>query len=113
MQAKLLQAATADEHGDRDRARLILGNGLEDLLGDECKNRSSAECQFVLSSDKSVVRAILQSTCDICRQCHSMVHRTHTNMELAMNYNTVEKLLQDEQISKFCKWASKQKAGRY
>eukprot|EP00535_Pseudo-nitzschia_heimii_P000089 CAMPEP_0197183112 /NCGR_PEP_ID=MMETSP1423-20130617/7476_1 /TAXON_ID=476441 /ORGANISM="Pseudo-nitzschia heimii, Strain UNC1101" /LENGTH=221 /DNA_ID=CAMNT_0042633659 /DNA_START=112 /DNA_END=774 /DNA_ORIENTATION=+ len=104
MQAKLLQAAKAEENGDREKALLILGDGLEDLLNDEHRGRSNVECRFVLSSDKSVIRGILQNTCDICRQCHSTVHRTHTNMELALNYNTVEKLLKDEKISKFCKW---------
>ncbi len=111
MQTKLLQAAEANERGDRDKARLILGYGLEDLLRDEDGQHSRA--RFTLSSDKAVVRAILHDTCDICRQCHSTVHRTHTNMELALNYNSVEKLLEDEQISKFCKWASKQRSGKY
>jgi len=111
MQTKLLQAAEANERGDRDKARLILGHGLEDLLSDHDKQHSPAG--FTLSSDKAVVRAILHETCDICRQCHSTVHRTHTNMELALNYNSVEKLLEDEQISKFCKWASKQRSGKY
>ena len=111
MQTKLLQAAEADERGDRDKARLILGHGLEDLLSDDDGQQSRS--RFTLSSNKAVVRAILHDTCDICRQCHSTVHRTHTNMELALNYNSVEKLLEDEQISKFCKWASKQRSGKY
>lgn len=107
MQTKLLLAAEANERGDIEKARLILGHGLEDLLSDDDKHR------LVLSSDKAVVRAILHVTCDICRQCHTTVHRTHTNMELALNYNSIEKLLEDEQISKFCKWASKQRSGKY
>lgn len=111
MQAKLFQAAEANEIGDREKARLILGHGLEDLLGDEDGNHGGS--RFVLSTNKAVVRAILHDTCDICRQCHSTVHSTHSNMELALNYNTIEKLLGDERISKFCKWASKQKSGKY
>lgn len=111
MQAKLFQAAEANETGDREKALLILGHGLEDLLGDEDGNDGS--CRFVLSTDKTIVRAILHDTCDICRQCHSTVHNTHSNMELALNYNTIEKLLGDERISIFCKWASKQKPGKY
>lgn len=114
MQTKLLQAAAAEESGDREKALLILGYGLEHILGDENSDRSSnTACRFLLSSDKAVVRAILHSTCDICRQCHTTLHRTHTNMELALNFNSVESLLDDEQISKFCKWASKQKPGKY
>jgi len=113
MQSKLVQAAEAMENGNRKRALLILGHGLEDLLGDFHDIRSHALCRFALSSDKNVIRAIIHDTCDICRQCHTAVHRTHANMDLALNYNSVEKLLEDEQISKFCKWASKQKTGKY
>jgi len=113
MQTKLLQAADAKESGDRERALLILGHGLEYLLGDENDSRGCVECKSALSTDKAVVRAILHHTCDICRQCHTTVHRTHTNMELALNYNSVDKLLEDDRIAKFCKWASKQKTGKY
>lgn len=48
-------------------------------------------------------------TAKICRQCHSMVHRSFENIELAEQYNTVEKLLEDERVYKFCRWANKQK----
>jgi hypothetical protein len=113
VQTKLLQAANAEESGDRKRALLILGHGLEYLLGDENDSRSCVECKSKLSTDKAFVRAILHDTCDICRQCHTTVHRTHTNMELALNYNSVDKLLEDDRIAKFCKWASKQKTGKY
>lgn len=116
MQTKLLHAAEAIERGDRDKALLILGPGLEDLLEDGETNRDCGRGRGrsrVLSNDKVVVRAILHETCNICRQCHTTVHRTHDNTDLALYYNTVEKLLGDEQISKFCKWASKQRAGKY
>mmetsp|Transcript_3452 Transcript_3452/g.9651 ORF Transcript_3452/g.9651 Transcript_3452/m.9651 type:complete len:256 (+) Transcript_3452:373-1140(+) len=115
MQTKLLHAAEAIEKGDRDKALLILGPGLEDLLedGENSRGGGHSRHRMVLSSDKAVVRAILHDTCDICRQCHTTVHRTHGNMDLALYYNTVEKLLGNEDISKFCKWASKQKAGKY
>lgn len=100
LQTKLMHAAEAKEKGDFDRALNILGHGLADKID-------------TLSTDKSSIKEILHRTCDICRQCHNTVHRTHSNMELAMNYNTVEKLLEDENISKFCCWASKQRTGRY
>lgn len=102
IQAKLLHASEAIGTGDEEKALAILGPGLEYLLSEGC-----------LSSGKSSVRRILHSTCDVCRQCHSTVHRTHTNMDLALCYSTVEKLLEDDQIYKFCKWASKQRAGKY
>jgi hypothetical protein len=51
-------------------------------------------------------------TCSICSSCHSTVHGMFDNMELAEERNSVEKLLEDEQLVKFCKWANKQKAGK-
>lgn len=43
----------------------------------------------------------------ICRMCHSYVHKRFSNIELASNYYTIELLLNDEKINKFCQWASK------
>jgi len=111
MQTKLLRAAEANENGDREKAVIILGHGLEEILGDADGNQTRS--RFLLSSDKAVIREILHDTCNICRQCHTTVHRTHANMELALYYSSVDKLLEDERISKFCKWASKQKTGKY
>lgn len=51
-------------------------------------------------------------TCDICRLCHSAVHRAFDNMELAETRNSVDSLLEDDKIQKFCKWANKQKPRR-
>ena len=62
---------------------------------------------------KEVRQKILTRTCDVCRPCHSTIHRTHDNMTLAIHFNTVEKLLTDETILKFCKWANKQRPGKY
>ena len=52
-------------------------------------------------------------TCKICRPCHSTIHSVHDNTSLAKHYSTVDKLLTDRDIYKFCKWASKQKPGKY
>lgn len=100
VQTKLLHAAEAKEKGGMEKALFVLGPGLSDVLDR-------------LSSDRSTIRGLLSVTCDICRQCHTAVHRTHTNMELALTYNTVEKLLEDDNIRKFCQWASKQRPGKY
>ena len=62
---------------------------------------------------KQVRRSLLNRTCEVCRPCHSAIHRTHDNMTLAINYNTVDRLLADETIQKFCKWANKQRPGKY
>mmetsp|Transcript_31811 Transcript_31811/g.46880 ORF Transcript_31811/g.46880 Transcript_31811/m.46880 type:complete len:296 (+) Transcript_31811:88-975(+) len=58
------------------------------------------------------VRVFLVRTCSICRPCHSMIHRIHDNKVLAENFNTVDKLLTDEDVVKFCRWANKQRTGR-
>jgi len=61
-----------------------------------------------------VVRTILNhQTVDLCRPCHSSVHKTHDNKTLAVDYNTLEKLLGDPAIYKFAKWASRQTSGRH
>ncbi len=59
------------------------------------------------------VRTYLFKVCLLCRQCHSAVHRIHTEMELATEYNTVDKLFADDEVLKFGKWASKQRPGKY
>lgn len=100
---RCLSAAAALVRNDVHRASLILGPGLHHLL----------EPLARVGSDKVAVKALLQTTTKICRPCHSAVHRTHGNLQLANNYGTVELLLKDEEIFKFCKWASKQRPGKH
>ena len=56
---------------------------------------------------------LLNNTALICRPCHSMVHNLRENFELAENYYSIELLLTDENVIKHCKWANKQKTGKY
>ena len=105
IKTKLLHAVDAYDKGDTEKARLIVGRGLEDVLD-----------RVVLSdmnNRKSIIRTIFHTrTSNICRQCHSTIHQNFTNMDLALNFNTVEMLLSDTTISKFCRWVSKQKTGK-
>ena len=39
--------------------------------------------------------------------CHSKIHSIFTEGELAHDYNTVDKLLENEEIAKFVKWIQK------
>lgn len=39
-------------------------------------------------------RALLSQTSKICRVCHTAVHRFYTEKQLAMEFNTIEKLMQ-------------------
>jgi hypothetical protein len=100
IRTKLLRAAEEKAKGEVDKALSVLGPGLTDVIDR-------------LSPDRSIIRDILHETCDVCRQCHSAVHRVHCNMDLALRYNTVDKLLEDDDIRKFCRWASKQPARKY
>jgi len=95
IETKLIHACTAIELGEIDRAHRILGPGLEHV---------TIHLQANTTTKSSIRRMLLMRTCNICRPCHSAIHNTHDNMTLALSYNTVEQLLQDEQIYKFCHW---------
>lgn len=44
---------------------------------------------------------------NVCRQCHNFIHKTYTEKDLGRHFNTKEKILSDEKISKFVEWARK------
>lgn len=48
--------------------------------------------------------ADLQNVAWLCRACHSFVHRTIGNEELAKEWFTVERLADREDVQKWCKW---------
>lgn len=100
MESRLRQAAFAKEDGDMEKAILILGPGLVHVVES-------------LNAEKSSIREIMALTCDICRPCHDAIHRTHDNVTLALSFNTIDQLLEDEKIAGFAKWASKQRTGKY
>lgn len=97
-----MAAREALKRKDMTRALNILGPGMMHFKE-----------PLTLAVNKADVKQILQTTTDICRPCHSTIHRSHDNVTLAREYNTVELLLRDPSIYKFCKWASRQKAGKY
>uniref|UniRef100_A0A7S2XRD7 Uncharacterized protein n=1 Tax=Attheya septentrionalis TaxID=420275 RepID=A0A7S2XRD7_9STRA len=68
---------------------------------------------FPKQVNRDTIRQYLQTTCHICRPCHSMVHRIHDNKTLAESFHTVDLLLTDENVVKFCKWANKQRPGKH
>ena len=87
----------------------ITKNKLEKMLG--MSDIDIDEIPTSVTHDS--VRSYLSKVCLLCRQCHSAVHRIHTEMELATEFNTIDKLFCDEEILKFGKWASKQRPGKY
>ncbi len=46
---------------------------------------------------------------DICRLCHSGLHKFYDEMTLAKQFNSLEQILADEQMQKHIEWVSKQK----
>ena len=98
-------------------------NSLDDEKSQEKKEFTKSKlekmmCMTDISDIPTVIthdsiRAYLFQVCLLCRQCHSAVHRIHTEMELATEYNTIDRLLTDDEILKFGKWASKQRPGKY
>ena len=57
-------------------------------------------------SFRSLVRA---HVIDICRPCHSHIHRTYDHWTLATTYNTLDRLVDDPAIRRFAKWAHQQR----
>lgn len=44
---------------------------------------------------------------DICRRCHSFLHKQFSEKYLGRELNTVEKILSDRTIQSYVKWARK------
>lgn len=44
----------------------------------------------------------------LCQPCHSTIHNTYTNKELAKNYNSIETLKKSEHLKGYLKWIKKQ-----
>lgn len=44
------------------------------------------------------------ATADLCQPCHSTIHLTISNQELAQQYNSLEALQQAEPLQKYLKW---------
>ena len=101
---KIPAAVEALANGQEEKARMILGGNLIDELPPEIVEDPN---------NTLLVRRFLSKTCNICRPCHSTVHKLHSEMELAESFSTIDKLLEDQELLKYAKWASKQKAGKY
>lgn len=61
---------------------------------------------------KHYEREQLQAGIYVCRRCHRGIHRLFDEMTLAQDYDSLEKLLADEQIQKHVAWVAKQKERR-
>jgi len=47
----------------------------------------------------------------VCRACHSKIHATFTEMELALHYYKRETLLAHDEVARFVDWISGKPAG--
>lgn len=48
---------------------------------------------------------------DVCKDCHRMIHRSHSHIYLALEYYNLELLKTSPKVIKFVKWVTKQKRG--
>ncbi|WP_246119318.1 hypothetical protein [Aliikangiella coralliicola] len=44
----------------------------------------------------------------VCRKCHSFIHRQFSEKELGRDFNTLDKLMENETIKNYIPWAIKQ-----
>lgn len=49
---------------------------------------------------------------NICEACHKQIHNTYTNKELAIRLDSIDKLKDDEKISKYLKFIRKQPSSK-
>lgn len=48
------------------------------------------------------------ATIDICSPCHRQIHSLYSNLELARQLNTIDKLKSEPKMQKFLGWIRKQ-----
>lgn len=59
---------------------------------------------------KNFTREQMRTTIAVCRDCHRAIHDLAPDeKELGRHYNTVEKLREHPQLSRFLEWVQKQK----
>jgi len=54
-----------------------------------------------------------KDTVPLHKICHRKIHATFTEKELQQHFNTVERLLESEEIQRFVKWVSKKPSAYY
>jgi hypothetical protein len=58
-------------------------------------------CKKMFDSEERNNRKI-----DVCHDCHLAIHKFMTNKELAQEFNTTEKLLENNKLKNFVNWVS-------
>ena len=103
-----IKAASGKEQQDLEEKQRVLEEKLEKIFGPDF---DFSGLPSTITHD--TVRAYLNRVAKLCRQCHSAIHRIYTETELATRFNTMERLLECDEVMKFGKWASKQRPGKY
>jgi hypothetical protein len=98
--------------GGSEWIQLLIAQESLDSARSSSKADQQQQEQQTLHS-KTIRTMFKYHACQICRPCHTAIHKFHDNMTLAQHYYTTELLLQDQQVYKFCQWASKQRAGKH
>jgi 5-methylcytosine-specific restriction enzyme A len=52
------------------------------------------------------------ATAELCQPCHSTLHLTFSNRELALFYNTIPALQNAEELQKYLKWVKTKRLER-
>ena len=60
---------------------------------------------------QGVSRETLNLTTDLCRSCHSMVHRAESNSDLAAKFNTIEALRAHPALARWAVYAARLRTG--
>lgn len=58
---------------------------------------------------KNYSKQALAQGIDICRKCHTGLHKTYSEMELAKSFNSLDALLNDPILALHFAWVAKQK----
>jgi len=61
---------------------------------------------------KNFTREQMNATVDLCRDCHSALHRFESEKSLGRDFNTIEALKAHPEIGKFVRFVAKQRSGR-
>ena len=60
---------------------------------------------------KNLTQEQLEQVLWVCVDCHNAIHKFHPSKELADSFNTPDKIMADDKIMNFAKFAAKQKGG--
>jgi hypothetical protein len=61
---------------------------------------------------KNFSKQVLAQGIDICRLCHTGLHKTYDEMALAKLFNTLDAIQADKTLASHFEWVSKQKTAK-